>query len=257
MDNREYNLNKLTMNPLRFMVYRLGLFFTSILKYLSEKREYRGNNYFFESGWSGFDICYQGNSYDSRANLQIYIIWGKLFLKFGKNKEYIESEYDDRESKRYGIGYHSDDPSIYLRYGRKFNFIYLPWSYDWVRTSNLRSDGRWENESPGNHKDFYDDSKWGSILFKESFDYKYVLNSGKVQNVVATIKVVEREWRMRGLKWTSFKNKTRKTIDVNYSNEIGERSGSYKGGVCGTGYEMKGNETPLQTLRRMERDYKC
>lgn len=256
MINREYNLNKLTMNPLRFMLYRFGLFIKSVSNYLSEKREYRGDNYYFETGWSGFDLCYQESGYDSRSSLQIYIIWGKLFLKFGKRKEYIESEYDGSESKRWGIGYYSDDPSIYLRYGNKFDFIHLPWSYDWIRTSNLRSDGEWEHETLGNHKEFYDD-KWKNILFKESYDYRYVLNSGKIQNVTATIKVVEREWRMRGLKWTKLNNLVRKSIDVNFSNEIGERSGSYKGGVCGTGYEMKGNETPLETLRRMERDYKC
>ncbi len=48
--------------------------------------------------------------------------------------------------------------------------------------------------------------------------------------------------------------KIRRDIEVNFSSEIGERVGSWKGGVLGTGYEMKKGETPYQTLKRMENE---
>ena len=38
--------------------------------------------------------------------------------------------------------------------------------------------------------------------------------------------------------------------------EVGEQSGSWKGGVIGTGYTMKRGETAEMTLRRMEVEYR-
>jgi hypothetical protein len=44
------------------------------------------------------------------------------------------------------------------------------------------------------------------------------------------------------------------TLDVKFDDEVGERSGSWKGGTIGCSYEMLPNETPEQTLRRMEKE---
>jgi hypothetical protein len=38
--------------------------------------------------------------------------------------------------------------------------------------------------------------------------------------------------------------------------EVGEEAGSWKGGVLGCGYTLLPNETPLQCLRRMEKERK-
>lgn len=84
----------------------------------------------------------------------------------------------------------------------------------------------------------------------ESHPYRYVLRSGEVQERVATIKAESRLWVRP---WIPFRRLSR-SIDIEFDREVGERSGSWKGGVLCCGYEMRRGETPLDTLRRMERE---
>lgn len=76
------------------------------------------------------------------------------------------------------------------------------------------------------------------------------LRSGDVQHRTATIKAEQRTWTRW---WLPFKRVSR-SIDVEFNAEVGERTGSWKGGCLGCGYEMKPGETPLQALRRMEKE---
>jgi hypothetical protein len=86
--------------------------------------------------------------------------------------------------------------------------------------------------------------------------YKYVLESGEVQDRIATVNIEEREWRWKWYIGLPFQKITRRTIDVSFDNEIGEEAGSWKGGCLGCGYEIRGKETYEQCLRRMERERK-
>jgi hypothetical protein len=147
-------------------------------------------------------------------------------------------------------------------YMRTFVF-HLPWDYEWVRTSTLKKDGTWFHELRGDKKKLGDWKAWKKLedeiepqLWKEVYPYTYVLRSGDIQNVQATVKVEEREWRWRWFKWLPFPRIVSKTIDVNFSEEVGEGRGSWKGGTLGCGYAMLPRETPLDTLRRMERERK-
>jgi hypothetical protein len=106
-----------------------------------------------------------------------------------------------------------------------------------------------------------------------------VLNNGTIQQRFATVCVEEREWRWRWFQWLPFPRLKRKTLDVEFSyggpiyreilfekighplkhkqtGEVGERTGDWKGGTLGCGYTMEKGETPLETLRRMERERK-
>jgi hypothetical protein len=56
--------------------------------------------------------------------------------------------------------------------------------------------------------------------------------------------------------WSNLFNRIRTTIGVEFNDEVGERSGSWKGGTLGCGYEILPNETPLMCLRRMEKERK-
>lgn len=84
----------------------------------------------------------------------------------------------------------------------------------------------------------------------ETHPFKYTLRNGTVQERTATIQIETRLWTRPWLPRKLFK----KTIDVKFSDEVGERSGSWKGGVMGCGYDMKPGETAIDTLRRMERE---
>ncbi len=82
----------------------------------------------------------------------------------------------------------------------------------------------------------------------ETHPYRYVLRSGDVQVRTATINAESRTWWRP---WLPFW-RVSKSINVEFNDEVGERSGSWKGGTVGCGYEMRRGESPLMTLRRME-----
>lgn len=86
----------------------------------------------------------------------------------------------------------------------------------------------------------------------EAHPYAYTLRSGEVQHRTATIKAERRTWTRWWLPYRRVSN----AIDVTFSDEVGERSGSWKGGIIRCGYEMRPGETPLMALRRMEAERK-
>ncbi len=64
--------------------------------------------------------------------------------------------------------------------------------------------------------------------------------------------IERREWRWKWFKWLKWPRCVEQTIDITFNKEVGEGSGSHKGGTIGCGYKMLPNESALQCLRRME-----
>ena len=85
---------------------------------------------------------------------------------------------------------------------------------------------------------------------REKHPYVYLLRNRELQHRTATIYPEERRWWRP---WPPFRM-VRKSINVDFSDEVGERTGSWKGGTTGCGYDMRRGERPLDTLRRMERE---
>lgn len=88
------------------------------------------------------------------------------------------------------------------------------------------------------------------LTLPESHGYTYTLRSGEVQNRVAKVYAETRTWWRPWLPW----RKTVTSINVEFDGEVGERTGSWKGGTVGCGYPMLPGEAPVETLRRMERE---
>lgn len=187
--------------------------------------------------------------------------WGQLYIHLP-----IRTGIQDSESAAWGINYHGNIFWIYIggggnfAGGKKWKTIHMPWEYDWVRTSTLLKGGSWFNETKRNRVDWSgeatEEGSYNWLLdneWQETYDYTDSYDGTKLQ---AKVSVKEREWRMRWLKWTRLFSKTKKTIEVNFSEEVGKEKGSWKGGVTGCGYDLRENETPLEALRRMERDRK-
>jgi len=242
------------------------------------------NKYFeFTSGWCNPSLVYHVAGYhDPKPMLQIYLFWGKLFIylpwyhyekverkrtlkeqrcdkikslsdpNYKYKKRYKKMKYYDCESPSYGVYYYMKQ--IGIHWGKKTKLYDTPWAFDWVRTSSMMKDGTWEHEIKGDRKEFWDDNKWGDKRFQETHPYKYIKNDGTVQETTATIRVDEREWRLRYFKWFKLIRTVRRSIDVKFKDQLGERVGSYKGGTTGTGHDMLKGETPYQTLKRMEKN---
>lgn len=145
---------------------------------------------------------------------------------------------------RWGV-YHMDR-AIWLWWGDWHKVIHLPWEMTFIVHEVRRSDGTWVKAVDAwDGKEPDGRAEW-------TFPYTYKLRSGELQVRSATVHVERREWRQRWLKWTRLFAKVRTCIDVRFSDEVGERTGSWKGGCIGCGWELKPGETPEQCLRRME-----
>jgi hypothetical protein len=214
-------------------------------------------------------------------------LWSLLlipFIFFGYGQMFIDlpirSGIDECDYPEYGFYLYGEYGKLFTSFwwcwGMEKKCFHMPWEWDWVRTSNLKKDGTWEHETKGNRKDFYKD-EWQDIIWKEEYPYIYKLKGGKIQERIATVKVEEREWRWRGFKWLPYPKMIHKDISVEfsyggpidreviiekngfklkkkYTGEVGERTGSWKGGTLGCGYSMLPGESPEQTLRRMEKE---
>ena len=213
------------------------------------------DNVIFRNKWIefcnkfGFEFEYHVASYfDERPMLHILLGWGQLFIHLP-----FHTGIDECEPPRYGFYWFGS--ALWLCCGKKVYAFHAPWSWDWVRTSYLTKDGKWIHETKGNYLSCYN-SVWEPVLWLEKYPYRYILKNGTIQNVIATVKVEEREWRRKFLRLTRLFNKVSRDIAVNFSGEVGERTGSWKGGCTGCGYEILPGEKPLDTLRRMEKERK-
>lgn len=142
---------------------------------------------------------------------------------------------------------------------------YFPWDYRHHRTDILDAHGRQPVDQPflspivfsdirGSGKKFLDTYEERQTIEKtvsKTFDYTYTLKSGEVQHRTAEVFVDRMEWRARWYPIIPL-TKIRTCISVKFNEELGERTGSWKGGCTGCGYEMLPKETPENTLRRME-----
>lgn len=86
----------------------------------------------------------------------------------------------------------------------------------------------------------------------DNLSYRYVLRSGEVQLRMARIQAERRLWVRP---WFPRSRESR-YISVEFDEEVGEQTGSWKGGVLGCGFDMLPGERPVDTLRRMERERK-
>lgn len=226
--------------------------------YLStiNKKEYETTDWIiFWFGWH-FEITYSVCGYfDNRPEITISLIFFHLTIKL----PFWNKWTDECDPPQWGIQIHSNTFWIYrggkgnMNGGNKWWTWDIPFiTKDWVRTSILLKDDTWEHETKGNKKDFYKD-EYKQKQKSWTYDYtdKY---DGEI--IPTTIYVDEREWRPKWLKWTSLFAKTRRTIDVHFSKEVGKEKGSWKGGCTGCGYELLPNENPLDCLKRMERERK-
>lgn len=143
----------------------------------------------------------------------------------------VAPDYHQCAGPTYGFSFFED--MLFVHYGQSkgvradpYRAFRMPWSWRHV------------------------DAEHKVLTKPETHDYFYRLRDGYSQHRRATIHVETRTWVRPWFPW----RRTRNTIEVRFDLEVGEKSGSWKGGCLGCEYEMKPGETPVQTLRRMERE---
>lgn len=147
-----------------------------------------------------------------------------------------------------------DDP-----WWRRTHCIHFPWQLDWFKTEILSHDRNAVWCEVAGHKakflDGYEIRKAAEKSVSKVYDYVYALKNGTVQKAKATVHVSRMTHRARW--WPIIPiERVSMSIWADFSSELGEGTGSWKGGVTGCGYTLRPDETPEQCLRRMEAERK-
>ena len=208
-----------------------------------------------------FALC----MFEEHFSLHIHLGWPNIFIRL----PFLRRWHRDPREMMESWGFLFFEKAIHLHWGSRCKVVHLPWAWEWQRWSILMADGRsWVHEMQGYNVRhgkvpvelpirpkswfrFHDLPRW-----EWTSPYRYVLRSGEVQERTATISITEGEWRWRALQWLPWPRKIRRSIDVKFDNEVGERSGSWKGGVLGCSYHLLPGEMAEECLRRMERERK-
>lgn len=201
------------------------------------------------------------SSFEEGFSLHVHLGYPNAYISLPFLRRWHREPEDITDS--WGFTVDTDSwSSVHLNWGARTKIVHLPWAWEHERTSfliegvqmvgHLVADGIWLNQRRFDHH-----RRW-----QEKHPYRHVLSTesergepaGTAQEVIATISVVEREWRRRWLRWTRLGAKVVRAIEVDFSDEVGNRAGSWKGGTVGCSYAMLPGEEPIDTLRRMERE---
>lgn len=179
-------------------------------------------------------------------SLHFFCFWVRLAVTRSPVHEMMES---------WGFTLDTETRSLHLNWGKRVKIIYMPWMFHHCRTEVMLEDGSfvaYERYQRGSLRAAEEPAK----MYRLSLPYEYRLKWGATQSVTATITAERRSWCWRAWPFKLFRwpSKVRTAIDVQFSEEVGEQRGSWKGGVVGCGYELLPNETPVECLRRMERE---
>jgi hypothetical protein len=199
-------------------------------------------------GRGGFalELCLFGDP--PHFSLRIHGLWVNLYVQLPFLRRFAWEPEEMMES--WGASYSSDDGVLFLHWGAHSHLTTMPWR-NWTQVSHdvRRIDGTWAPFVGSWEHDKVPDER-----HTETYPYRYLLSSGEKQEVTATIHAERRIRRLRLLRWTRAFQRVTHSIDVQFSDEVGEGAGSWKGGCVGCGWDLRPNETPLQCLRRMERE---
>lgn len=198
----------------------------------------------------------------SRWSLEIFGLFLSLPDRYMPNREAKDNMLD-------AWGFGCFDKAFMVKWGSKSKFFYFPLiNFEHIDSKQqrllMRLDNfggylfggtEWVTYPSWKDEDQEERTRQDFIIYTRSYPYHYMLDNGEVQTVEATISQQRRVWHRKGLpSWLPFFQKKSHTIEVSFSEELGERRGSWKGGCTGCSYEMKPFETPKDTLMRMQRE---
>lgn len=147
----------------------------------------------------------------------------------------------------YGVSWF--EGSLHFKWRERSKVLYAPW-----RMWKFWRETAWDKHGEPIYRyanDFGVHLRNNPNVYKETHPYRYVsLHNGEVQIVNATIWGNEWEWRMP---WCPLIRMRRRSIDVEFSDEVGPGRGSWKGGVIGCSWDWKRGLTLHEALREMER----
>ena len=175
--------------------------------------------------------------------------------------------YMNYDERRFGFSLSNDGPKtpsfLNVWFGRQTDSsltekrwsCFLPWT-DWrhVRHSLYDLNGRhFYTEAEGSRKRV---DSWEAMqaVVKACPQAVFEFDDYDGKRILARTRMEEREWRF-GAKWCTWlslirKPMIRRSLDIDFSEEVGPEKGSWKGGLMGTGIEMLPGEGHEAAFRR-------
>lgn len=166
--------------------------------------------------------------------------------------------YIDYTRKEYGV--YLFDNHFNIQYGRSTHdssteqrwSFFLPWTeYKYLGIKLFNIDGSLHKDIPNKRGDYKDVEQARSEVSKVAF----LLKDFDDEEIVALCHIEERRWDL-GVGICSWLNyvtprRYRRVLSYDFSDEVGKRKGSWKGGTISSSIEMKDNEPPEAAIRRM------
>ena len=202
--------------------------------------------------------------YDDEDSVNLKIGIYKLYIDIPLYKTGKRESNFGNDSLQYGITYHDDTFWLYTGEGNKS--FDAPWQWTIVRHDLLNLDGSlyyrnsYKNgrRSP-DHLYFHELENTKSYVsawtLTETMNITHTTSHGDTQETVVTLHGEEREWRWKWLQWLPFNKLIHRVCDFEFSSELGDRAGSWKGGLTATSTEWKSSETLKESFTRWYKNW--
>ena len=199
----------------------------------------------------GLQVLLQTNDDDRTASRMLNVAFGlaQVFVPMG----IVDGSWTVGDEPQWGLDL-SREFGIVAHWGERRWSWRWPFHWHYVSHEYRTVDGEWRHYLSWHERTGDEGSRPNAK--REAYPYLYELRSGETQCRMATIIEERWTWRRNILSRFGWPNRVNHSIDVAFDGEVGERSGSWKGGVIGCSEQMHDGETPLETLRRMERTRK-
>lgn len=201
-----------------------------------------------ELSFRRFGLALGYSVYHEGATVNVMLGWPNIFIK----APMLITQRPGTEDWNASYGVSTFDDSIHFNWRLKFKLVKLPWAWGTaVRWSVFDGNG---NKRPVIQE--YDKcaGPYADGRHVEKHPFIYVLRSGEIQNRTATIWGEELEWRLYYLPWLPWPRLIRRSIHIDFDAEVGERTGSWKGGTMGCGWEWRNGESMKSCLQRMQHE---
>jgi len=208
-------------------------------------------------GWGlGLELIQWNDDGESAPSLSINPGYGRFYFKLPMRwaRVYDETQGSPNGQRSWGFSWRvnrdGDHEYVHLHWGARTKLLRIPFRFDGCQTEIRLADGRWAKQTPSEYSPPFTDGRHVEVHL-----YRYLMRDGSIQERMATIYAERRTWTRKGLPaWLPGCRMSRTSIEVTFSDGVGERVNSWKGGCIGCAYDLKPGETMEACLRRMERE---
>jgi hypothetical protein len=180
-----------------------------------------------------------------RPHLNIAIVVGQIFFYLPMALKPLFPSNCEGDRSRFGFSTTNGDLHVY--WGHRYKIFWRPWNLRHEHTDVLASDGEWATRY--GHGMLAQEIP---ALWQQEWPFHYMTNEGEAQHVTATCTRRRTVYRRTLFGLPLWLLPVQHSLHVSFSEEVGNRRGSWKGGTVGCSIEMKPGEEPRWALRRMQ-----